>query len=113
MTIVTPNGREQGLRTPCAFPGLPVARTQRRASFPAGLLMSIPLPDAPVTEVPVPKRLPLQRRQLTDASRRQVESVSTCARENGLPSAVPCTSTMPCASVMTTFMSVSQVESSP
>ncbi len=39
-------------------------------------------------------------------------SASICACENGAPSAVPCTSTNPPAPVMTTFISVSQVESS-
>src|SRR5262249_27416883 len=39
-------------------------------------------------------------------------SASISARENGAPSAVPCTSTKPPAAVMTTFMSVSQAESS-
>ena len=37
---------------------------------------------------------------------------SNCARENGAPSAVPCTSTKPPAPVITTFMSVSHCESS-
>src|SRR3569623_1044887 len=37
---------------------------------------------------------------------------SSVARENGVPSAVPCTSTMPPLPVITTFMSVSQSESS-
>jgi hypothetical protein len=39
-------------------------------------------------------------------------SVSSSARENGSPSAVPCTSMMPPPAVITTFMSVSQPESS-
>ena len=39
-------------------------------------------------------------------------SASISARENGAPSAVPCTSTKPPAPVITTFMSVSQAESS-
>ena len=39
-------------------------------------------------------------------------SASISARENGAPSAVPCTSTKPPAPVITTFMSVSQPESS-
>ena len=39
-------------------------------------------------------------------------STFICSRVNGSPSAVPCTSTMPPAPVITTFMSVSQPESS-
>ena len=39
-------------------------------------------------------------------------SASISARVNGAPSAVPCTSTKPPAPVITTFMSVSQAESS-
>ena len=39
-------------------------------------------------------------------------SASISARENGAPSAVPCTSTNPPPAVITTFMSVSQAESS-
>ena len=38
--------------------------------------------------------------------------INAAARENGVPSAVPCTSTKPPLPVMTTFMSVSQAESS-
>ena len=39
-------------------------------------------------------------------------SASICSRENGAPSAVPCSSTKPPAPVITMFMSVSHAESS-
>ena len=59
-----------------------------------------------------PSACSLRGDQLAMPCSASASSASISARVNGAPSAVPCTSTKPPAPVITTFMSVSQPESS-